>query len=71
MGAKTNKTVKDYLEQLKEPYKTKALNNTGALNKNRKVDSMNEALMSAFWWQGSPEGYKYWFDCRDNCSTES
>ena len=60
------KTIIDYLNTLPEPYKTQAINNTGDKNLNRKVKSLNEALMSAFPWQGSPEGYRYWFQLRDS-----
>jgi len=59
------KTIEQYLNQLEEPYKEQAINNTGDKNLKRKVSSLNEALMSAFPWQGSPEGYRYWFVVRD------
>lgn len=59
------KTIEHYLNNLSNPYREQALNNTGEKNLKRKVSSLNEALMSAFPWQGSPEGYRYWFVVRD------
>lgn len=56
------KTVKDWLNTLKEPYKTKALNNTFKNEYYIKVQSLNTALLKAFDWEMSLEGYEYWKD---------
>lgn len=54
------KTIKDYLEQLQEPYRTQALNNTKEEDLNTIVTNTRKALYFAFTWQTSPEGYDYW-----------
>lgn len=61
------KTI-EWLEELPEPIKTKALNNLKRQNKkslSRKlgdypVDSLKSALKGAFRWSDSPEGLHFW-----------
>lgn len=56
------KTVKQWLEQLKEPYKTKAINNTKDNVLNLTAFSLHSALMMAFVFHSSFEGNDYWWD---------
>ena len=57
---KTEQTLRYWLEQLKEPYRSKAL-------KNAEVDidlltdlSISEAIKGSFAWVDSPEEHLYW-----------
>lgn len=50
------KTIKQWLEELPEPYRTQALENL----KSDKYDSIEKALLNAFDWWNSPEGWNYW-----------
>jgi len=56
------KTVKDWLNTLNEPYKTKALNNIQEKVTNVQVISVSKALKQAFDWDNSLEGWEYWND---------
>lgn len=54
------KTIREWLEELPEPYRTQAINNT---EKNRLLThdvSLREAITVAFFWGNSPEGHEYW-----------
>ncbi len=56
------KTIREHLNDLPEPYRTEALAN----NKNQsswdkvKEDDISEALLGAFNWLDTPQGYDYW-----------
>lgn len=52
------KTIKQWLEELPEPYRTQALENY----ENNKVQSLSFALINAFEWYDTPEGIEYWAD---------
>jgi hypothetical protein len=57
------KTIKEWLETLPEPYRTQALENTKDLAPNRLTEytsSLPDALFCAFAWGKSPEGNEYW-----------
>lgn len=54
------KTIQQWLNTLKEPYKTKALNNIADKNKETKTINLSNALLIAFKWSKTTEGYKYW-----------
>lgn len=56
------KTVREWLNTLKEPYKSKALNNCNKSIINSKVTNLVKALYYAFDWQDSNEGFEYWKD---------
>ena len=62
MKTAEEKTVKQWLNTLKEPYKTKALNNLNKRVTNVKAINLNKALLQAFDWDMSLEGYEYWSD---------
>lgn len=53
-------TIKQYLEQLKEPERTQALNNLVPVMADKEVPGLVEALAVAFYWESSPEGFAYW-----------
>lgn len=52
------KTIKEWLEELPEPYRTQALKNTKKLD--YVTGSLERALNCAFDWDSSKEGYNYW-----------
>jgi hypothetical protein len=70
------KTRKDFFEELPEPYRTQAINNTNeqakitnSLTIDRRYDgltqeakSLEQALGGGFRWLDSPEGFNYWND---------
>ena len=56
------KTIKQWLNTLNEPYKTKALQQTNKDILKEKVDSLIIALYKMFVWEDSVEGDEYWRD---------
>jgi hypothetical protein len=53
------KTIKEYLEELPEPWKSQALENCDA-EPTDSAPSRDKALSMAFTWSSSPEGHEYW-----------
>lgn len=54
-------TIKEWLSgEFGEPYQTQALANLKPENENIKVPSLHRALLDAFSWETSPEGFDYW-----------
>lgn len=60
------KTVKQWLDTLEEPHRTKALNNTDKEALKETTNSLLSALMKAFIFHYSPEGQDYWWDVLKN-----
>jgi hypothetical protein len=60
------KTVKEWLETLDEPYRSQALENLLPEYASILEYSVNEALLGAFTWVNSPQGYEYWADYEDS-----
>ena len=56
------KTIKDWLNTLKEPYKSKALRQTNEDILNLYCTSLLNSLYQMFDWQSSFEGWEYWND---------
>jgi len=56
------KTIREWFNDLEEPYKTQALENTGEKSLKIIAESMSEALSSAFYWADSYQGHQYWFN---------
>jgi hypothetical protein len=54
------KSISEWLDQLPEPYRTKALDNMEW--DDYSADDMVDALQGAFLWENTPEGHKYWLD---------
>jgi hypothetical protein len=65
-----NLTIRQWLERLPEPYRSKAINNSTekTLNSNPHYSSpgIRGALFSAFEFSKSPEGADYWGDYYDS-----
>ena len=62
MKTTEEKTIKQWLNTLNEPYKTKALQQTNKDRLKEKVDSLIIALYKMFVWEDSVEGDEYWRD---------
>ena len=56
------KTIKEWLEELPEPYRTRAIENTGEKRLSMYAVSLPEAIAGAFAWIDSPQGDIYWID---------
>lgn len=60
------KTIEDWLNELDEPYRTQAIENTKNLADTTELDrpafGISDALSCAFIWGRSPEGHIYWSD---------
>ena len=62
MKTTEEKTVKQWLNTLKEPYKSKALRQTNEDILNSYCGSLLNSLYQMFDWQSSFEGLEYWSD---------
>jgi len=59
----TQKTLEQWLNELEEPHKSKALKNCYLHGKaNDFSRTLDAALVAAFIWNKTPEGFRYWFD---------
>ncbi len=56
----TSKTMLEWLNELPEPYKTKAINNTHKRLQQMQILNMKHAIGSAFMWANTDERYDYW-----------
>lgn len=56
------KTIKQWLEELPEPYKSQAISNCSCLDAQHTYYSQDRALGAAFMFELTPEGWQYWID---------
>ena len=59
------KTVKEWLEECTEPWAAKALKNyqeQGEVASGFEVDLLTKALVCAFNWSQTNEGYDFWYN---------
>lgn len=58
------KTIKEWLSELHEPYRSQALKNMEmyGVNGHETATTFRTALMAAFVWQDSPEGGDFWLE---------
>lgn len=54
------KTIKEWFNDLPEDVREKALKNTNEAVLKQKSINLKMALLGAFTWEFSPEGYEYW-----------
>lgn len=57
------KLIKEWLEELPEPYRTEALDIYHTQWSDADIpstESLSEALIGAFVWEMTPQGYDYW-----------
>ena len=62
---KQEKTILEWLNQLPEPYKSQAIENTkndDPFSGNEIVDSLWKAIDGGFLWSSTPQGSDYWFE---------
>ena len=59
------KTIREWLEELPEPYRTQAIDNTSESDLMIEEESLADAVIGAFSWNESPEGEIYWGDFHD------
>jgi len=52
--------IKYWLKSLPEPYRSKAIKNYCPDNKYESFTSQKQALLSAFLWEKTKEGFEYW-----------
>ena len=56
------KTIHEWLNELGEPHRTKAVNNCKSFDLKTERHSLAASLLGAFDWRKSPEGEKYWLN---------
>jgi len=54
------KTIKEWLETLPEPYRTEALDETKPRDSRQVSESLVKAICDAFSWSQSEQGSGYW-----------
>ena len=70
------KTIREWLEELPEPYRTQAIDNYENPECNmykrgdwtepeKKQESLVDAIYDAFIWLRTPEGFQYWVDFKN------
>lgn len=52
--------MREWLEELPEPYRTQAIENTEATLLLERVESLKMAVKCAFVWRNSTQGHEYW-----------
>ena len=55
-------TIKDYFEELPEPYKTQAIKNSTDHCLGKNTTSLGSALCNGFIWSSTEQGHNYWRD---------
>ena len=71
------KTIKQWLEELPEPYRSQSLANMadikcqahGVIDPEQKRSSLRGVLMSAFAWSQTPEMFEYWDNLYESLPT--
>lgn len=54
------KTIYEWLQDLPQPYKREAVTNLTLDNAERLENNLPNALLKAFDWEKSPQGFEYW-----------
>lgn len=54
------KTIREWLEELPEPYRSEALKNADKDKLDAMEDLLSHAIAEAFDWEDSPQGFDYW-----------
>lgn len=61
MSTKTEKTIKEWLNELPEPYRSQAMKYEGS-HWDKELPSLKDALGSSFTWADKKEGLEYWLN---------
>ena len=59
------KTIREWLNELPEPYRTQALDNAKSSKPytiNAVKPNLHNAILGAFVWRDAPQGFNYWQD---------
>lgn len=64
------KTIREWLEELPEPYRTQAIENVVERNPFELAENIEQALWMAFSWMNSPQGGDYWCSLHDKLMVE-
>lgn len=65
------KTILQHLNELKEPYRTQAINNTDSETLEEEALNLAYALLDAFEWELSHEGCEYWDNVHSQIELEN
>lgn len=69
------KTIRQWFEELPEPYRGEAMENCKALNGDGVLNSdeslMSDSLRRAFTWDDTKQGGQYWLDLHDKLLSEN
>lgn len=60
------KTIREWLEELPEPYRSEALENMTEGGGYKMKESLKAAIGDAFIWQSTPQGYHYWYNLKNS-----
>lgn len=60
------KTIKQWLNELPEPARSRALKNAYSITLDYRTNSIKDALERSFIWEATPEGFGYWYLISDN-----
>lgn len=63
------KQIQQWLEELEEPYKTQAFENTQEDRLTLVTDTLSNAIQKAFTWSETPQGRNYWGEIHDKISS--
>lgn len=56
------KPIREWLNELPEPWRTQAIGNSSLTSLGRSETSLQFAVLTAFSWIDSSEGFSYWFN---------
>lgn len=56
------KPIRKWLHELPEPIRTRALKNMRDIKKDVVLTSISDAIIGAFDWDSTKQGYDYWND---------
>lgn len=65
------KTIRNWLDQLKEPERTEALSNMCPSGMTEKEDCLGDALFAAFTWGNTTQGNEYWSEIQRAIRSET
>lgn len=57
---KNQKTIIEWYDHLREPWRSRARENVLPKQAHKKVNDLSEALFYGFIWSKTPEGQNYW-----------
>ena len=60
------KTILEWLQELPEPYRSESIDNVTKAKRMEKRKCLEDALLSAFLWEETKQGWEYW----DNLHTK-